>query len=330
MVSPALEFSRALQLAAADEEAALDRLVWLSRRDFLKLSAGAIAILGLPTFGLAACTEEQLQEILERIQNRPVRRDINSLASSDPILEAWRDAINQMQGLPSSNNRSWAAQAEIHGTVAGGFNLCTHGNWLFLPWHRAYLFYFEKICQKLSGDDSFGLPYWNWTANPQVPEVFWTPGDPLFHSNRVATSTSTADSSIVGETNINNILNETNFEVFASGKIDCAVSQQTPASTGSGPLEGGPHNYIHWPFVRGTMGGGGSPLDPLFWTHHNRIEQLWVEWNITRGNPNTNDSDWTCRSFTDFVDGDGNSVEISVPVMQLFPLFSYRFDTQVP
>lgn len=320
------EFSRALRIAAHDEESALERLVWLSRRDFLRLSAGAIAILGLPTFGLAACTEEQLQELLERIRNRPVRRDINTLDSSDPILEAYRAAITEMQSLAADNPRSWAAQTAIHGS-ATAFNRCPHGSWLFLPWHRGYLFYFEEICREFSGDDSFALPYWNWTANPQVPAVFWTSGDPLFHANRGANSTSTANSTVIGETHINNILDETNFEVFASGRITCDVPQT--AGAWKGPLEVGPHDYIHC-FVGGTMCSGASPLDPIFWTHHNRIEQLWVEWNITRGNPNTNDSDWTCRSFTDFVDRDGNPVDISVPVMLLFPLFSYRFDTQVP
>jgi tyrosinase len=320
------EFSRALAFAGKDEEAALDRLCWMSRRGFLKLSVAAIATLGLPSFGLSACTPEQLQELIDQIRNRPVRKDINTLDPSDPILENLRAAITHMQGLPSSDNRSWAAQAAIHGTVAGGFNRCTHGNWLFLPWHRAYLYYFEEICREFSGDDSFGLPYWNWTANPQVPAVFWTSGDPLFHSPRSATSSSTANASIVGATNINNILGETNFLIFASGSIDCTVDQTVMSTYGD--LEGGPHNYIHG-FVGGTMGTGGSPLDPIFWTHHNRIEELWVEWNINLGNPNTNSSDWTCRSFTEFVDRNGNPATISVPTTLLLPLLSYRFDTQV-
>lgn len=321
------ELDKALASAATDEESAVDRLCWMSRRGFLKLSAGTIAALGLPSFGLTACTEEQLQELIDKIRNRPVRREINSLAPDDPVLESWRVAITEMKALPAGDPRSWVAQAAIHGSVSGGFNRCTHGNWLFLPWHRAYLFYFEKICQKLSGDSGFALPYWNWTQFPRVPSVFWTQGDPLFHSPRSATATSSADPAIVGSTNIDAILDETNFGLFASGAIDCVVDQTTPSTYGS--LEGGPHNYVHG-FVGGTMGSGGSPLDPVFWTHHNRIEELWVEWNLIRGNPNTSDSDWTCREFTDFVDGDGNAVTVSVPVMLLFPLLSYRFDTQVP
>ena len=34
---------------------------------------------------------------------------------------------------------------------------CMHGNWWFLPWHRGYLYFFERIVRKISGDDSFRL-----------------------------------------------------------------------------------------------------------------------------------------------------------------------------
>jgi tyrosinase len=53
------------------------------------------------------------------------------------------------------------------------------------------------------------------------------------------------------------------------------------------------------------MGGFMSPLDPVFWTHHNQVEHLWVQWNVTRGNPNTSHGDWTGTRFTEFFDGDG-------------------------
>ena len=56
-----------------------------------------------------------------------------------------------MIALPAADGRSWNKQALIHN------NHCTHGNWWFLPWHRAYLFYFEAICRKLTGNNDFAL-----------------------------------------------------------------------------------------------------------------------------------------------------------------------------
>lgn len=95
----------------------------------------------------------------------------------------------------------------------------------------------------------------------------------------------------------------------------------------SGTVESGPHNYVHG-FVGGTMGTFRSPLDPLFWMHHNRIEQMWVEWNVVRGNPNTNHDDWTGTEFTEFFAPDGSPLTIPVWETLLYPLLSYRFDTQ--
>uniref|UniRef100_A0A3Q3W8S8 Tyrosinase n=1 Tax=Mola mola TaxID=94237 RepID=A0A3Q3W8S8_MOLML len=38
------------------------------------------------------------------------------------------------------------------------------GHWApaFLPWHRAYLLHWEREIRKVTGDDSFSIPYWDW------------------------------------------------------------------------------------------------------------------------------------------------------------------------
>ena len=61
-------------------------MLQLERRDFLA-SGTALATM----LALGGC-----ERILERIRNRPVRRDVSAMASNDPILEAYRDGINQM------------------------------------------------------------------------------------------------------------------------------------------------------------------------------------------------------------------------------------------
>ena len=97
------------------------------------------------------------------------RRDVNTLDSDDPILDTYRTAIAAMQALPDSDPLSWQAQAEIH------LNFCPHGNWFFLPWHRAYLDQFERIIRHLGNDPDWALPYWDWTRNPQIPAPFALP-----------------------------------------------------------------------------------------------------------------------------------------------------------
>jgi tyrosinase len=284
----------------------------LSRREFLKgaTAFGALS-LGMWMGGCESCQQQ--------IAKRPRRRNIANLAPNDPVIVAYKDAVTAMKALPSNDPRNWTKQAEIH------LNHCPHGNWWFLPWHRAYLAYFERICRKLSGYNDFALPYWNWTTSPAVPAVFWGDGNPLFDSSRVIGPSDQADSSWVGTQVIENILSTPNFSVFAS------YPATAPRGGGGayGQLEGTPHNNIHG-WISGDMGAFMSPLDPVFWCHHNILDCLWVEWNINRNNPNTNDPAWYNLHFTEFVDENGQPVDVSVAATVLMPLFSYQFEACGP
>jgi hypothetical protein len=68
---------------------------------------------------------------------------LGDLQLNDPILQTWRDGVTQLKQKPASGAISWASFAAIHGN-ASGFNLCPHGNWYFLPWHRAFLLMYER------------------------------------------------------------------------------------------------------------------------------------------------------------------------------------------
>ena len=83
------------------------------------------------------------------------------------MLESYKKAIAAMLKLPPTDPRNWYRNALVHTPD------CPHGNWWFLPWHRGYLGWFEQTCRKLSGDPSFALPFWDWTAEPKVPKSFW-------------------------------------------------------------------------------------------------------------------------------------------------------------
>jgi tyrosinase len=280
-----------------------------TRRDFMR-GAAALGITGVAMWS-GAC-----ESACKKIKERPTRRNIANLPANDPIIQTYNAAVAAMQALPAADGRNWNKQALIHN------NHCTHGNWWFLPWHRAYLFYFESICRKLTGNNDFALPYWNWTTSPSIPAPFWAGS--LLHAPRSATQASVASPLVVGAPVITNILNQTNFFLFAS-----AQSATPSQNAGYGMLEGTPHNSIHG-FVGGDMGTYMSPLDPIFWCHHNMVECLWVEWNLNKGNPNTNDPAWVNQQFTDFVDGDGNPVTIGVATTLLMPLLSYQFEPCAP
>lgn len=281
-----------------------------TRRDFLKTT-----LLGAGGMALGGCS---LLTWLENIPNRPVRRDIATLAPSDPIIQAYKDAVTAMRALPATDARNWTNQANIH------LNHCPHGNWLFLPWHRWYLWEFERICQKLSGMQDFALPYWNWVKNPTIPAAFWgDASNPLFDSSRGIAPNGAISSALVGCDAVAPIMAEPNFLTFGSGKV--ALAQDQRAFINYGKLERTPHNGVHGA-IGGNMGGYSSPLDPIFWLHHNMIEKCWVEWQFVRNNSNTSDPEWSDRHFTEFCDADGHPVDVTVGANVLLPALFYQFD----
>ncbi|HEV2176785.1 MAG TPA: tyrosinase family protein [Terriglobia bacterium] len=292
-----------------------------SRRDFLQqVGAFSAASLALWAGGCESCEQQ--------IANRPTRKNIQELWDanpSDPVITTYKNAVTAMKALPSSDPRSWVGQKNIH------LNKCIHRNWLWLPWHRVYLVYFERICRKLTGDNNFALPYWNWNTHPAVPDPFWDtssslydpqPGDPN-QTGRAITQTDQADPSIIGTAVLQNILNETSFNLFASGPPPTSDLHAGPDATSG--LEATPHNGIHG-FVGGDMGSFSSPLDPVFYMHHNMCDCMWAHWNIDLNNANTNDPAWTNFAITDFVDENGNPVSVNAAVTVLYPLLTYQFE----
>ena len=242
-------------------------------------------------------------------QNTFVRQSLHTLDINSDIILAYRDAVKQMRSLPSPNELSWDFQANIH------LQRCVHGNWLFLPWHRAYLYFFERICRKLSGLRTFALPYWDWTEFPQIPASFWGDDNPLFDRTRRINQTNTALLEFIGAETLKNVLDSDDFETFGSHR-----------RRGTGELEGTPHNYIHR-FVGGNMVTGLSPLDPIFWCHHANVDRIWAQWN-NLGNKNPADNSWLNHSFNDhFFDENENQVSMAVSELDSTRKLNYTYES---
>jgi hypothetical protein len=101
-----------------------------------------------------------------------IRRDIWSLAPDDPVVVWYGKAVSGMRGRQATDPTSWSYQAAIHGTEEApnrlGWNGCQHGTWFFLPWHRMFLSFFERIVRatvvETGGPTDWALPYWNYGA----------------------------------------------------------------------------------------------------------------------------------------------------------------------
>ncbi|CAM6097960.1 unnamed protein product [Calypogeia fissa] len=77
-----------------------------------------------------------------------------------------------MRALPNDDPRSLRQQAEIHCGYCGGSMrdveshsmIDVHKSWFFLPYHRWFLYFHERILQSLLEDPTFTLSYWNWDS----------------------------------------------------------------------------------------------------------------------------------------------------------------------
>jgi tyrosinase len=269
------------------------------------------------------------EDAFAAIANRPVRRMIRNNTQANQAVNIYREAVAAMKGLPAFDRRNWTRQADIHN------DFCPHGNWFFFPWHRAYLFQFEKICQKLTGESKFGLPYWNWCVTGRIPAAFWPPpaANTLFpgSGNRVATASSVADPGSVGLPLVNSLCDEPDFTLFAGGNTTVLRPGDYGPQGSYGNIESIPHNYIHGTFIRGLMGGFTSPLDPIFWNHHCMVDLCWYEWNVTRNHANTNDIKWLNFDMSNnFCDADGNpATDMTVLATLLMPILSYEYETAI-
>jgi tyrosinase len=256
-----------------------------------------------------------------------VRRDIGELDLDDPVLETYREAIAAMQALPANDPRNWNNQAQLH------LQFCPHANWFFLPWHRAYLAAFEAICRDLTGNNDFALPYWDWAKDPQVPAAFYEPEwhgqpNPLINDTRLVGPNDTIPADTTGCEVIEGILDETDFELFASGQPVAQTSTDPSFQRAVGfsaPLEGTPHNGVHV-FVSGDMVTFMSPLDPVFWLHHCNVDRIWALWN-SRANPNTDDPLWLDFMFAgNFVTPQNDTFDVPVRDLQDTLALGYRYD----
>lgn len=224
------------------------------------------------------------------------RQNINAFITQTSRLDALRRGVQVMKLRPASNPTSWAFQANIHGTVLSNpnWNQCQHRHWWFLAWHRAYLYYLERMLQRAANEPRLRIPYWNYTAtnSRSLPAPFRDPSSPLFAPGRnLVSATDQVTSSSV---NIDRALSRIAFIGsdaqlgFGGGRENVPV--QFPFVNRAGSLEVLPHNAIHVQ-VGGLMQNPRTAAqDPIFYLHHSNIDRLWVNW-LARGGGRANPTD---------------------------------------
>jgi polyphenol oxidase len=229
------------------------------------------------------------------------RKSIWALNSAE--IKELRLAFQKLRALPSTDPRSWMAQAKVHcwncsgdaSTIAD-----VHGTWAFMPWHRDYLYQIEKILGQLVGNPNFAIPYWDWNTpdaascvtpgshrsipGAYFPKMVGTANNTLWDCYRDETATAQMANGSVGKARVDSILTIRNtFSLFFGGPSTAAA------------LWPGPHGYVHVWTADHTVDFNNpkqdmgvletAARDPLFWAHHANIDRLWDVWIAQHGTP---------------------------------------------
>jgi tyrosinase len=199
------------------------------------------------------------------------RRDAAHMSAEQ--MGAFREAIAAAQKLRDSDNRSYQYWSGIHGLPLP--ESCHHHDDFFLPWHRAYLYFFEKELQdRVPG---VTLPWWNWvradpTAKGGLPAAYKKAplvSSPIQPSGRRMPSEKQTwrqerpptSSYLPTAAQVKQVFGNSSYIAF------------------QGQLEN-LHNGLHL-WVSGTMEWPSvAAYDPIFWAHHTMIDRLWYLWQL--------------------------------------------------
>ena len=288
----------------------------------------------------------------------PVIRHNATSLQGQAMLKIYADAVEKMHALPHTDPVGWLFQwythnvtgtttkaAAINSVFGGGsspqktlaqaaWSTCQPHNApgvsdYFLPWHRMYVYFFERIIRKVAKKPEFTLPYWNYSvsgaAHGVLPKEFRMPSDPLFKSlfikNRNAPSPT--------------VNNGQPIDMNDPGALDTHPSLSKCAYSGStgfcNVLDNGLHGMVH--VLTGTTTNMGNvpyaANDPVFWAHHCNIDRLWASWNKDPNRVNPSNSSFLNQAFT-FSDENGVSVSVKIKdFLSIVPL-QYTYDAFEP
>ncbi|KMZ60041.1 Catechol oxidase [Zostera marina] len=292
-----------------------------------------------------------------RIRVRPAVQNM----TNDQIAK-YKEATKRMRALDKEDPRSFYQQAMVHCAYCNNAYdqvgvipeqpLQIHNGWLFFPFHRWYLYFYEKILGKLIDDEDFVMPFWNYDdpAGMTLPAIFDDPTSSLYDPIRnqehrgstivdlnFGTPAETTDTELI-QLNLDLMYRQmvTNSKTPKQFFGEKYVTGDTP-NPGAGSVEGLPHSPIHvWvgsepspetPF-RENMGNFYSAgRDPIFYCHHMNVDRLWNVWkDISPRNRDPRRPEFLEANFL-FYDENAQLVRVKVKDCLNSSLLGYRYDS---
>ncbi|KAG2687510.1 hypothetical protein I3760_09G054400 [Carya illinoinensis] len=287
---------------------------------------------------------KKIKDFVLPTQNSPLRvRPAAHLVNKDYIAK-YNKAIELMKALPADDPRSFTQQANVHCAYCDGaytqvgfpdLDLQIHDCWLFFPFHRYYVYFYEKILGKLIGDPTFALPFWNWDSPPgmQLPSLYANSNSALYNTLRDADHQpptlldldySGTDESTTKEDQYSSNL-KIMYRQMVSGAKNPRLFFGSPyragddPDPGAGSIETTPHGPVHlWtgddtqPNNEDMGNFYSAGRDPIFFAHHSNVDRMWTIWKTLGGKrKDITDPDWLNSTFF-FYDENADPVRVKV------------------
>ena len=258
-------------------------------------------------------------------------------------LQSLRIALAKMRALGCQDPRSWYYQGTLHwvptsdsditgltednplcpyysgftnqneaaAKLLASWDNCTHANNQagqssivhFLPWHRLFIYHFEKIVRDLSGDPNFSLPYWGYIGlfDNELPDQ-----ELLTMPVELREPADTSENSLYEAARFSSLLaGEPIDEEFGNRFLLDAVEglrRQNFYIDFDSEIDAAPHGAMHV-YIGGGFNGEtffnpiynrddenglmtnvpSAGFDPVFWLHHSNIDRLWAQWTNETG-----------------------------------------------
>jgi|SRR5690349_4686685 tyrosinase len=236
---------------------------------------------------------KKLKNEVELSQTSITRRRVNVPNMLDSKLGDFRTAMENFQSI--NDNQGYDFIVGFHG-IPGHW--CWHGGGgldesdqfpgqnypAFLPWHRAYLKWFED--HLLDHNPNLAIPYWDWTSNLShqegIPKAYNDPNLSGGGHNPLANFNSPTLERTLGPGNGTTFRNPDPPNELPTSADVSALYSISDFSQFSAQLED-IHNAVHvW--CHGSMGRvPTAAFDPIFWAHHCNIDRIWAIWQTKHG-----------------------------------------------
>jgi tyrosinase len=248
--------------------------------------AGLLVTPAVPVLGLRCLSAEFLVQYASQRGGTPMGVRGNAWLLGPDQVAALRQGFESLYGL--RDERGYGFLAGVHGLPLPVY--CEHGTDLFLPWHRAYLYVFERALQdRVPMAD---LPWWDWSSPDAHRE-----GLPPAYRGSGTRNPLAAGPVTLSAADLRLVRDRLPGSVTAGSRPrtrrDPDQPDQLPRAetvaralasrtfTGFSRLLEGIHNGVHG-WVAGSMAAVPvAAFDPIFWAHHSMIDRLWYLWQLS-------------------------------------------------